>query len=71
VLGDGAAPGEAPPGTIWQQVRDREWRLTVHGFSPDTVAFLRARYRIENVEVMDLGLEDIFKDLVKGRRRSP
>lgn len=68
VLAEGCDPGEPAPGTVWQQSRGREWLLTVRGFTPDTVSFLQQRYRVESIEVMDLGLEDIFKDLVKGRR---
>ncbi len=68
VLGNGGAPGEPPPGTIWQRFQHREWLLTVRGFSPDTVAYLRDRFPVESIDVFDLGLEDVFKDMVKGRR---
>jgi len=70
VLRDGATPGEPPAGTIWQRFERREWLLTVRGFSPDTVAYLKAKYPVDSVEVFDLGLEDVFKDFVKGRRAS-
>jgi ABC-2 type transport system ATP-binding protein len=68
VLRDGCSPGEPPDGTIWQRFRHREWLLTVRGYSPATVDFLEARYPLENVEVSDLGLEDVFKDYIKGQR---
>jgi len=70
VLHDGATPGEPPAGTIWQRFQHREWLLTVRGFSPDTVEYLKAKYPVDSVEVLDLGLEDVFKDFVKGRRAS-
>ncbi len=70
VLQDGCSPGETPPGTIWQRREHREWLLTVHGFTPDTLEFVRSRYAVQHVEVIDLGLEDVFKDFVKGRRAS-
>jgi ABC-2 type transport system ATP-binding protein len=70
VLADGCAPGEPPEGTIWQRIERREWLLTVHGFSTDTLEYLRARYSVENVEVGNLGLEEVFKDFVKGQRAS-
>ena len=70
VLESGTAPGEPPPGTIWQRHERREWLLTVHGFSPTTLDYLYDSHPARNVEVSDLGLEDVFKDLVKGRRES-
>lgn len=68
VLSDGCAPGPAPEGTIWQRVNHREWLITVRGFSPSTLEFLRTKYALDNVEVIALGLEDVFKDLIKGRK---
>ncbi len=70
VLSDGSAPERPPEGMIWQRVRDREWLLTVEDFSDETVAGLRATNALERVEVIDLGLEDIFKDYVRGWRAS-
>lgn len=68
VLSDGCTPGPPPEGTIWQRVQNREWLMTVRGFSPLTVEYLRTKYALDNVEVIDLGLEDVFKDLIKGRK---
>jgi ABC-2 type transport system ATP-binding protein len=70
VLANGAVPGEAPAGTIWQRVERREWLLTVRGFTPATVEFLKGKYQLASVEVSDLGLEDVFKDYIRGRRAS-
>ncbi|HSW47043.1 MAG TPA: ABC transporter ATP-binding protein [Phycisphaerae bacterium] len=68
VLTNGSSQTKAPEGTIWQRVADREWLITVKNFSPDTVQRLRAANTLEHVEVIDLGLEDIFKDYIRGRR---
>lgn len=68
VLRDGYQPAESPPGTIWQRIERREWLLTVRDFSPGLLDELRSRHRLEHVEVVDLGLEDVFKDMVRGRR---
>jgi ABC-2 type transport system ATP-binding protein len=68
VLRDGCAPGPPPEGTIWQRVQQREWLMTVRGYSPATLEYLRTKYSLDNVEVIDLGLEDVFKDLIKGRK---
>ena len=70
VLHDGCSPDVPPEGTIWQRFHRREWLLTVRGYSPATLDDLRNRYPLENVEVIDLGLEDVFKDFIRGRRAS-
>ena len=63
-------PDTLPAGTVWQRVNGREWLLTVDGFSPEKVDQVRTQEGVEHVEVMDLGLEDLFKDFVKGQRAS-
>lgn len=68
VLADGTTPAGPPKSVIWQRVQNREWLLTVNDFTDDTVPRLRADNQLETVEVIDLGLEDIFKDYVKGWR---
>lgn len=59
---------DPPPGTIWQEFNAREWKLTVHGFTLETLAYLGAQDAVQVVEVQDLTLEEIFKDYIKGRR---
>lgn len=71
ILANGCTPGGVPEGLIWQRVRGREWLLTVKDFSADKLESLRRANRLEQVEVIDLGLEDIFKDYVRGWRASP
>ena len=70
VMDDGSPSGDPPEGTIWQRSEKREWLMTIHGFSSDSVEYLRGQYPIEHLEVFDLGLEEIFKDFIKGRRVS-
>lgn len=69
-LRDGSSPEFIPPGTIWQRVEGREWLVTVGDFSPDVVPEIRDRNSVDHVEVIDIGLEDLFKDFVKGKRAS-
>lgn len=71
VLSDGSAPAEHPDGAIWQRVKNREWLVTVSDFSTEQVERLRSHNHVEHVEVIDLGLEDIFKDYIRGRRSLP
>ncbi|HPM23032.1 MAG TPA: ABC transporter ATP-binding protein [Phycisphaerae bacterium] len=68
VLRDGCRPGAPPAGTIWQRVANREWLLTVRGFTPALVDALRADAAVASVEVVDVGLEDVFKDMVRGQK---
>lgn len=70
VLREGARPDARPAGTIWDQFERREWLPTVRGFRPGMLAELRATNAVENIEVFDLGLEDVFKDYVRGRKVS-
>jgi ABC-2 type transport system ATP-binding protein len=63
--GDGLA---APEGTVWQERGGSEWVMTVRDFTEDTVRHLRGHPSIQDIEVSELSLEDIFKDLIKGRR---
>ena len=37
-------------------------------FSPEKLQELREKNAVDHVEAIDLGLEDIFKDFVKGKR---
>lgn len=70
VLPHGGPPCAPPPGTLYQRLEQREWLLTVQGFSSGTLDYLHQRCPAGSVEVSDLGLEEIFKDFVKGRRMS-
>ncbi len=67
-LRDGCRPEKPPAGTIWQQVQGREWTVTVRDVSPEKVQQVQAMAGVEHVEVLDLGLEELFKDFVKGQR---
>ncbi len=67
-LTNGARTRRAPAGTIWERVQGREWTVTVGDFSQDKVRQVCTENAVEHVEVIDLGLEDVFKDFVKGQR---
>jgi len=64
----GCPPDELPENIIWQRVQGREWLATIGDFTPEVVQQIRAQEGVENVEVIDLGLEDLFKDFIKGRK---
>jgi len=67
-LTDGRLPDRLPDNMIWQRVEGREWLVTVGDFTEETVRQLRAEEGVEHVEVIDLGLEDLFKDFIRGQR---
>lgn len=69
-LRNGQRPTGLPEGTIHDQVEGREWLLTVREFSPEKVQQVRGLEGVEHVDVVDLGLEELFKDIVKGQRAS-
>ncbi len=68
VLVDGRDPPLAPGGTVWQQRDRRRWRLTVRDFDRAVAHQVQQSQAVERVDVIDLSLEDIFKDLVRGKR---
>ncbi|CAA9391918.1 MAG: hypothetical protein AVDCRST_MAG64-2056 [uncultured Phycisphaerae bacterium] len=65
----GGRPGEPPPGTVWQQVTGREWLMTVRDFEPAHAETLRARHRLAGLDVLDVTLDEVFKDVVRGRQQ--
>ena len=67
-LRDGSRPERAPAGTVWQRVQGRQWLATIRDFSPEKEQQLRALEFAERVEVLDLDLEELFKDFVIGQR---
>ena len=67
-LANGRRPERVPAGTIWQRVQGREWLVTVGDFTAEKVEQIRAEDGVEHVDVVDLGLEDLFKDFIKGER---
>jgi len=68
VLPNGRTPDRLPDGVICHRVSGREWLITVRDFTPETVRRLTATGGITHVDVIDLNLEEIFKDYIRGRR---
>ncbi|MBN2295603.1 MAG: ABC transporter ATP-binding protein [Pirellulales bacterium] len=67
-LTDGHLPGRLPEEIIWQRVQGREWLVTIGDFTPEKVRQIQDQEGVDHVEVIDLGLEDLFKDFIKGRK---
>ncbi len=70
-LRDGCQPKPTPEGTVWQRIQGREWTITVRDFSPEKVQQVQAIDGVEQVRVVDLGLEELFKDFIRGQRVTP
>ncbi len=68
VLRNGSPPRRQPRGIICQEFDSREWSLTISHFSTLTAKELQDAPEIRNFDVVDLDLEDIFKDYVRGAR---
>jgi ABC-2 type transport system ATP-binding protein len=63
----GARPPRATlPNILWQQVRGREWLITMKDFTDDSVRQLSQGNAIDHVDVYDVTLDDLFKDFVRG-----
>ena len=70
VLPDGKLPVNVPLEVIHQRLNRREWTVTVNPFSRELVTRIQAENSSEDTSVIDLSLEEIFKDLVRGRKNS-
>ncbi len=66
VLAPGTGTPPAPAGAVHSRLEGREWTVTVRGFARDSVERLRASAGVERVDVLDLDLDEIFRDLVRG-----
>ena len=70
-LTNGHAPTNLSADVVWQQIDGRRWVLTIADFRPETVQEISSLEGVDNVEVIDVGLEELFKDFVKGQRSAP
>ena len=70
ILEDGSLPNIRPPNTICDTLERREWTLTVSNFSPTVVDAIRRDNSVISVDVFDIGLEELFKDFVRGQKEA-
>ena len=70
VLENGRLPQVTSDAIVWQQVNCRDWQITVHPYTDEIVARLQADNPVSSIEVIDLGLDDIFKDFIRGQRQT-
>ena len=70
VLTDDKTPTRLPPGYLYQQVRGREWVITVGEFSADKVEFIRNNNGVTHIDVEDMSLDEVFKDIIRGQKEA-
>jgi ABC-2 type transport system ATP-binding protein len=68
VLENESTARQTPPGLVFQTVHGREWTVTVENFSADQVEFIRSHNQVSAVEVLDVSLDDVFKDVIRGKK---
>jgi hypothetical protein len=66
VLLDGRLPEKLLPQTVWQNIDRRNWSMTVHPFDETMPAALQADNPISSARIVDLSVEQIFKDMIRG-----
>jgi len=66
VLLDGRLPERVLQQTVWQRVDRRNWSMTLHPFDAAMVDTLVEANPISSTTVVDIGLEQIFKDFIRG-----
>ncbi len=68
---DTTAPPAMPPWVIFHAASGRELTATVTGFGPDKLEWFQQCKALQVVQVADVGLEDVFKDYIKGQKVTP
>jgi ABC-2 type transport system ATP-binding protein len=68
VIDDGCLPTQPPPQTLWEHINRREWSLTVYPYDPAIIGQIIDSNPVRDAEVIDLTLEEIFKQAVRGLR---
>ncbi len=70
-LTNGKLPETLPKNIIWQKVQGRELLITLSDFQAEQLEQIASQPGVEHAEVMDLGLEELFKDFIRGRKGLP
>ncbi len=68
VLHDGCLPTVPVKNMVRQHLNRREWIVTIYPACDIEVNELSKDPAVQSLEICSVGLEDLFKDLVKGRR---
>ena len=66
VLRDGRLPERVPQQAVWQRVDRRQWSMTLHPFDSALVDSLQQTSPVCSASVVEIGLEQIYKDFIRG-----
>lgn len=70
VIGDGRLPCWTPTEALWTRLDRREWTLTLYPFERALAEKIAEKNPIVSFDVVDVSLEDVFKQVIRGRRAS-
>ena len=68
VLRDGKLPTYIPEQVLYQRLSRRDWQVTVNPFAEELFEDLIMKNDATGGNVIDMGLEDIFKDVIRGSK---
>ena len=67
---DGKLPEELAKGAVYYYTQGRESVVTVDDYGPDVLAKFQACSGAKVLEILDIGLEEILKDHIRGQRQN-
>ena len=70
VIDDGSLPSWMPEQAVCSRLDRREWSLTLYPFEAELAEAIAERNRVVSFELIDMSLEDAFKQIIRGRREA-
>lgn len=70
VIDDGSLPNWMPEQAVCSRLDRREWSLTLYPFEAELAEAIADRNHVVSYELIDMSLEDTFKQIIRGRREA-
>ncbi|QDT02364.1 ABC transporter ATP-binding protein YtrB [Rubripirellula lacrimiformis] len=70
VLRDGSLPRWRPTEVVYEHLQRREWTVTLFPFREELVDAIRSRNPVRSVECSEIGIEQLFKQVIRGNQLS-
>lgn len=70
VIDEGSLPNWKPEQIVCSRLDRREWSLTLYPFEKELAETIAERNRVVSYELIDMSLEDTFKQIIRGRRET-